>query len=273
MTAMLLLLATTAITAQRGQGPRDQQKAPFAELELSPEQKEQLKTIREENRKKMEALRGTNPEERPSREAMQKLRETSRQEMEAILTPEQREKMAKLTAERKEAYKNVDKKALKADLKKQREEAKKVVSAARGQLESFISPEDKVAIERLRGVYATKPKAKRGTDNKGRSTAAQKEAIKAENDQWKEAHKADITEAKALAEKYSADIERIHEKLAPQVEKWKQEKREIFESYFPAKAAPHRGAKRGQARKKDEGRSKDGRDQSHKSIGFLLMKG
>lgn len=282
ITTMLLLLVTTAISAQERHREGRESKAPFAELNLTAEQQQKLKALRQEGRQKMEALRKANPEQRPSREEMKKLREESRTEMESILTPEQRTKLTELQEARKEAIANVDKKALKADLKKIREEAKEVVSAARGQLDQFISDEDKVAIDRLRAVYATNPMAqKRSQGKKGQRSNRGDQADRPDRDaqkaavaEWKDAHKGDIAEAQALADKYAEDMARIREKLAPQMEKWEQQKRDVVESYLPEGVAPKgKGragkGKRGSSQRADAAKEKG---QGRKAVAFLLMK-
>lgn len=288
ITTMLLLLVTTALSAQQRQGHRGEAKAPFAELELTAEQQQKLKALRQEGQQKMEALRKANPAQRPSREAMKKLREEARTEMESILTPEQRTKLTELQEARKEAMANVDKKALKADLKKVKEEAKEVVSAARGQLNQFISDDDQVAIDRLRAVYATNPMAqKRGKGEKGQRPERGNQADRPDRDaqkaavaEWKEAHKADIAEAQALAGKYAEDMTRIREKLAPQMEKWEQQKRDIVESYLPDGMAPkgkgragkgNRG-KRGDSHRAGATDASKEKGQGRKAVAFLLMK-
>ena len=184
---------------------------------------------------------------------------------------------------------SVDKKALKADLKKIREEAKEVVSAARGQLNQFISEEDKVAIDRLRAVYATNPMMqKRGKGKKGQRPGQKDQADRPDRDahkaavaEWKEAHKADIAEAQALADKYAEDMARIREKLAPQMEKWEQQKRDVVESYLPDGMAPKakgragkgkKGKKRGRAQRAGTPDASKEKGQGKKAVGFLLMK-
>lgn len=287
ITTMLLLLVTTALSAQERHGKGGEAKVPFAELELTAEQQQKLKELRQEDRKKMEALRKANPEQRPSREEMKKLREESRAEMESILTPEQRTKLTELKEARKEAMANVDREALKADLKKIQEEARQVVSAARGQLDQFISEEDKVAIDRLRAVYATNPmvqKREKGTrgqrpDRGNQADRPDREAHKAAVTEWKEAHKADIAEAQALADKYAEEMARIREKLAPQMKKWEQQKRDVVESYLPegmakgkGRAAKGKKGKRGGSHRADAPDASKEKGQGRKAVGFLLMK-
>ncbi|MEM1360007.1 MAG: hypothetical protein AAGF89_17500, partial [Bacteroidota bacterium] len=150
MTIMaLLLLATVAIAQPQrgGQGVRGAKGLPLAELDLSQEQKMQIKAIQQSNRAEMQTLRANSQDQRPDREAMKKIMEDTRTKIEAILTPEQKAKLATLKEERKDAWEAVDKEALKTDLKAHREELKAVVQAARAQLDPFISPEDQAAIE------------------------------------------------------------------------------------------------------------------------------
>lgn len=202
------------------------------------------------------------------------MRAESRAEMESVLTPEQRTKLTELQAARKEARANVDKKALKADLKDVRKEAMKTLSAARGQLDQFISEEDKVAIDRLRGVYATNPMAaKRGKGKRGeRPDEAAREAQKATVQKWKKTHQDEIAEAKALAAKYAEDIARIQDKLAPQMEKWEVKKREIVTAHFPENMAPKRAGKKGRAKRVDASGGKKGKGKGKRAVAFLLMK-
>ncbi|MEO0732686.1 MAG: hypothetical protein AAFZ52_07620 [Bacteroidota bacterium] len=228
-------------------GPRAEQRLPLEELDLSAEQKAELKTLRQDTRAKMQQLRTESAGQRPDRTSAQSILASSRQAMLDILTPEQRTQLESLIAERKAKLENVDKEALKADLKAHRAEVKAVVRAARSQLDDFISTEDQAAIERLRGVMKTRPKGR------GQDRAAQQE--------WRTTHEADLTELKTLTEEYANDIKRIREKLEPQVKEWKAEKREILESYFPD--APT--AKPNKRRQRTE--------KAQKGAAFLLMKG
>ncbi|MEL7162125.1 MAG: hypothetical protein AAFN92_15320 [Bacteroidota bacterium] len=243
----LLLLATVSLEAQsrRGgkpAGARAEQRLPLEELDLSAEQQVELKTLREETRAKMKALRAENGAQRPDRAALEEIKASSQQQMLEILTPEQRTKLEALRAERKEAWENVDKTALKSDLKEHREEVKAVLQAARGQLDDFISAEDQVTIERLRGVVATRPKfRKQDRSASGKPTEEERAAARTATQEWRTEHAADLEELKALSEKYAADIERVRERLEPQVKEWKAEKREILERYLPAAKPKRRG--------------------------------
>jgi Spy/CpxP family protein refolding chaperone len=290
MTMMVLLLAVTIATAQRGQGQRPP--ALPAELNLTTEQQEQIKAIRQATRTEMQELRTQNPDQRPDRAAMKKMREASMAKVEAILTTEQREQLAALKAERKAAWKAVDKKGMKEALKAHHEtKVKPVLSAARSQLDQFISAEDKTALERLRPVFAAKPKGKAG---KGRSkgkargekpSEADIAARKAAMETWKEDHAEEIAELKTLTKKYATDLKRIKERMQPQQEQWGKEKREIMQEYLPEEAGKMKrrggknrkdksakGKRKGMEQKKGKP-GKAGHEDWPKGAAFLLMQG
>ena len=285
MTMMVLLLAVTVATAQRGQSQRGEDKL-FSELNLTAEQQAQIKAIREEGRAEMKELRQQGSEQRPDRESMKKMRESAKEKVQAILTPEQRKKLDSLKAERKAALEAVDKKALKADLKAHTEtKIKPVISAARARLDQVISAEDQAAIERLRPVFANKPgrKATRSGDKGKKPSEEERAANKAEAEQWKIDHATEIAELKALTAKYEADLKSMKDAMAPQREQWKKEKREIAARYLPEgaetspgrpeKAKHKRGkAKPGKANQRKTGASSGEKEDWPRSSAFLLMK-
>ncbi len=286
MTMMVLLLAVTIATAQRGQGKRGDN---LAALKLTTEQQAQIKAIKEEGRAQMKAMRAENPEQRPSREAMKEMREASQAKVEAVLTTEQREQLANMKAERKAAWKAVDKEAMKAELKQHTEtKVKPVISAARAQFDQFISAEDKAALDRLRPVFANKPKGKNkgkarmGRGKEGKPSEADRAAQKAVVETWKTNHAAEIAELKALTKKYAEDLKRIQDRMAPQRQQWGEEKRAITEKYLPEGAQKARGGKQGARKGKEPKQGKRARKGEGKrtekgdwpkGAAFLLMKG
>ena len=274
MIALVLLVATSFATAQRGHGD-------FAELKLTAEQREQIQSIRAESRARMQELRQQSPEQRPDREAMKKLRAETQGEIEALLTAEQRRQLADIRAERAAARKAVDKEALKADLEAHREtRVKPVLAAARAQFDQFISAEDKATLERLRPIFATKPDGKKaGGHHRGeRPTEAEISARKKAASDWRAAHAAEIAEMKALTKKYAADLERIRERMAPQREQWRKEKREIMANHRPdhkgnSKKAGTRAGKRPHRAADKKKREKKTPQGWPRGAAFLLMKG
>lgn len=284
MTMMLLLLAVTVATAQRGQSNRGEKL--LAELDLTAEQQAQIEAIKEEGRAQMKELRQQNPEQRPDRASMKKMRESAEAKMQAILTPEQREKLATIKAERKAAWKSVDKEAMKADLKAHTEtKIKPVIAAARARFDEVITTEDQAAIERLRPVFASKPVNKRMRGGQVRQqgekpSEADRAARKATVEQWKTDHAAEIAELKALTAKYKAELTSLKETMAPQQEQWEKEKREIAARYLPegggsAKGRREKGkpGKAGRRKAETNGDKKGKTEDWPRTAAFLLMKG
>lgn len=292
MTLMVLLLAVTIATAQRGQrqgGGHDL----LSELKLTTEQQAQIKAIREEGRAQMQEMRKQNPDQRPDREAMKKMHAAAQAKVEAVLTPAQREQLTAIKAERKAAWKAVDKKGMKAELKAHDEtKVKPVISAARAQFDQFLSAEDKATLERLRPVFAARPNGKAGAEKglgkaKGQKpSAADVAAKKATMEAWKTEHAAEIAELKTLTQKYAADLERLQERLQPQREQWAKEKREIISRYLPENAerakgkmaGVPRGGKAGKANGKGRPQGKERQNKKEhenwpRGAAFLLLKG
>lgn len=283
MTMMALLLAVTVATAQRGHGQRGQDL--MSELSLTTEQQEQIKAIKLESRTQAKEVREQNPDQHPDREAMKKMRDATQAKVEAVLTPEQREKLTAIKAERKAAWETVDRKGMKAALKEHNEtKVKPVISAARAQLDQFISAEDQAALNRLRPVFADKPKGKasRGrTRGKARGEKPAKEdkaAKKAAVETWKTDHATEIAELKALTKKYADDLQRIQERMKPQREQWAKEKRAIMSEYLPEQAKQKMkgrkdGARKGKSNRRGKGKQGEtAREDWPKDAAFLLMK-
>ena len=274
ITTLLLLLAVTFTFAQPAKGPRTGAQPMLEELDLSPEQEDQIKAIKQNARKELQALR----QERAAanREKAKAIHEQSRKAVEAVLTPEQQSKLAELQAAKKAAWKAVDKEGLKAELKAYHEtNIEPVLRASRSKLDAFIADEDKAEIERLRGVFAARPgKGERRArpekrEGKGAEMAAKREAGKV----WREEHAADLESLKSLTEKYQVELERVQEVLAPSRATWDKEMAEIKAAYLP-EGMEDRGRKmskrKGQGQRKGE-RRKAGGDRM-KASAFLLMK-
>lgn len=101
--AFWVLMSPAFGLAQQGSEPPQRPRRERPDLDLSQEQKAQVKQIREEAREKMQALRNDSslsPEERQAR--MQALRKETHEKMDAVLTPEQREKLKQFREEKRE---------------------------------------------------------------------------------------------------------------------------------------------------------------------------
>jgi len=197
-----------------------------------------------------------------------------------------------MKAERKAAWKAVDKKGMKAALKTHHDtKVKPVISAARAQLDQFISAEDKATIERLRPIFEAKPKGKAGRrPGKGQAkgkkpSEADMAARKAAMKTWKEDHAEEIAELKVLTKKYAQDLKRIKKRLEPQHKQWGKEKRAIMDEYLPEGASErkHKGrkiregksakSKRKGAEQEKEKPGRKGHRDWPRGAAFLLMNG
>lgn len=270
ITLIAVLVITATATAQRGRAGMD-----LRPLDLSEEQKTEIKEIRTAAKARAQALRPADSEA-PDREALRAIKEESRKAILEVLTPEQRAKMETQRAARKEAWEQVNKKAMRADLKAHREaEVMPVLRAARAQLDEFIEAEDRATIDRLRSVFAGREGKKAMRPRGGRRAPVPGEKVEAHQkkvEAWRSEHAEDIATLKALTEKYREDIVRIHERLAPQMKTWGDEKRAIVNKYLP-EALQREQKPHSQGRKKDSLQEKPGGPRAHKgAAGFLLMK-
>lgn len=292
LTLLLVFLAATAVFAQRGHGDHRAGAGMemMKELDLTAEQQEQIKLIRKDARTQMEALRKDGADRAANREAAKAIREKSKAATLAILTPAQRTQLEAKVEARKEAWKNVDKEAMKAELKAYREKTiEPVMRASRGQLDQFISAEDQTEIDRLRAVFADRP-ARKGKDGKGRKAGGEK----GKNDQardaqreaaakWRTDHADDIAALDQLTQQYSKELQRAEEALAPSRKTWKTDMAEIKARYLPEGMGKkgRKGEARGRKSKRggaDKGRKdgrkggKAGKGGNRKAAAFLLLK-
>lgn len=273
-TTLLFLLVVTCTSAQPARHQARGGHQILEELELTPEQSQQIKAIKQDARKQLAALRKT--DEGFDREAAKAIHEQSRQALDAVLTPAQKAQLETLKAERKAAWQAVDKEGLKAALEAYRtENIEPVLRASRGKLDAFISAEDQLEIERLRDVFATRPQhaGKHGKPNAvapGKADAertSKREAAKA----WRTAHAEDIAALQALAQKYVKELERVEKVLAASRETWKSDMMAIKLEYLPeGVAGKARGKRKGHQVRK--GGRASGKTDHPKAGAFLLLR-
>ena len=265
----LLFLATSLLSAQPERGRHHKA---FADLDLTEAQRTEMATIRKETRERIKTLRAA---DEPDREAIHELRKATRARFEAVLTTEQREQLAAKRAARKAALEQVDKEALRQDLKAHRSErVEPVLRAARAQFDKQLSAEDRAAVDRLRGVFASKPgRGDRPAGKQGRPSEQDRADRKARMQAWRAEHATELAELKALVTKYEQELTRVEELLAPQRAAWRTERREIRQSHLPEELRRERPgkARKAAARKGQKGRS--GKRGGKRGYGaFLLMK-
>lgn len=244
------------------------------ELDLSPEQLEQIKLIKQDARQQLRALRQEKQE--ASREQAKAIQEQSQKAVEAVLTPAQQTKLAELKAAKKAAWEAVDTEGLKAELKAYREtEIDPVLRASRGKLDAFIAKEDQAEIERLRGVFAARPgkgaqeSRPQSREEKAAAMSARREAAKA----WRTEHAADIESLEALLDKYKVELQRVQDVLASSRETWGKEMSEIKANYLPeGMEGKGRKMRRDKAQKQGKGKRGGAGVERMKAEAFLLMK-
>jgi Spy/CpxP family protein refolding chaperone len=270
MTLLALVLLSGVTLAQRGKAGMD-----FRQLDLTEEQKTEIKALKTAAKAKADAMRPAEGEQ-PNREAMRAMKEEMHQSIMAVLTPEQRAQLEAQRTARKEAWEQVDKKAMRADLKTHREkEVMPVLRAARAQLDAFIEKEDKATIDRLREVFADRKGKKAMRARGGQRAPAEGERAEARREKmeaWRAEHEEDIATLKALTEKYREDIIRVRERLAPQMKTWGEEKRAIINEYLPAELQRENRARKNKAKLRGKEEEVRTHRASKGAAGFLLMK-
>ncbi len=281
ITLMLLLGLTVSVFAQhRGhRGPHGGNLIEKfkADLNLTPEQEVQITELQAKQKAAMQNLKDTDYEDPTDRrEAMHELMKEHKAALAEILTDEQeailKEKMQEMHQARKERMGKVDHKALRQEMKQYREEnMMPTLRAQRAKLETKISTEDKKAIADLRAkfeqAHAERKAMKKEMKKEDGPRSFDKEKIKG----FKEEHKAEREQVKALVEKYQDDIDALMEEIAPQREQWQQDMKAIGEKYRPE-------APEGEKVEGKKGKGKRGHGDHHrlghkgmKSAHFLLM--
>ncbi len=271
-TTLLFLLLATCVSAQPSRHQARGGHQILEELELTPEQSQQIKAIKQDARKQLAALRKT--DEGFDRAAAKAIHTQSKQAVDAVLTPDQKAKLEALQAERKAAWKAVDKEGLKAALEAYRtENIDPVLRASRSKLDAFISAEDQLEIERLREVFATRPqhagKRHRGLfrGEKGAEKTDKREAAKA----WRTDHAEDIASLQELSQKYAEALERVEKVLAPSRKTWHEDMQAIKQQFLPEGVeGKARGKRKGHKGKK--GLRASGKADRHKTSAFLLLR-
>ena len=271
LTLMALLLVTVSAFAQRRGGEL------FRELELTTEQQTQVEAIRKDTRAKLEELRANGKGREANREQARAIMKEGHKASLAVLTPEQRDQLKAKKEDRQAAWKAVDKNALRAELKAYREtEIEPVLRAARGQLDRYISAEDQQEIERLRAVFADRPKARdRGERPADRPERGEREKLreqhKAAAREWREEHRADIEALKELTTSYQTELERAAKSLEGRRATWRKETKAIRDKYLPEGRRPGK-ANRKAGKDRKQSRHGDDRIKAMKAGAFLLMR-
>lgn len=213
------------------------------ELQLTAEQETQVKAIQEKYQPQMEALKTQEFEDKMERRAAFKvLMKAQKEEISQILTEEQKAIAQEKRGERRERHqaRKGEQKELRQALKTYKETIiHPIILAQRAKLELDISAEDKVTIADLRLVFeqlkAEKiahkqefSKDKKGDRPNRQEMMAQR---KAKKEAIKEQYQEEFETLKALNEKYSAQVDALHQEIEPQKKVWKKEMETIKAEY------------------------------------------
>jgi len=265
----------TSSIAQRGhKGKLEHLKA---ELELSDDQSQELKTLIDELRLDMSSV---NHEEK---------RLALEEAIQNVLTEEQLEKYEELKEQRGKGRKHERRKKIgkmKKGLAKDTETLERL-TAMRLELEETISEEDKVILDELRETFAAKKGNSRISRDEYKDLSEdEKQAIKEKRKVDREEVKLEMEKLKVFVDKYEVEIESLfeenktffEEKKAEQKEQWKEDKKLRKENRKERKgnkdneinqegqdeSLSNRGNKR-------KGFAKRGKRHMSKSAKFLLM--
>lgn len=225
------------------------------ELDLSEEQKDQLKALHEKQSEQHRALRDQefdSPEAR--REALQALRKEHRQAMEAILTEAQRDRLKALHQEHRE--KMHERRQEGAQQRKQMHEEMKayreskilpVLQQQRARLEEKLSDTDKATLQSIREEHkAARDTREEISKEERRTTRKDPEAYKAQREQLHQ-----------LVDKYDAEITTLLDELQDERKDWHKDMEKIAESYRPKDRAQPRRRGHMKAQGLDKGPKKD----------------
>ncbi len=210
------------------------------ELNLTPEQTEQVKTIHEKYASQLKELRQNNRKIRQQNfEEMRTIFEAQQSELQQILTKEQitalQEKRREYRKQRHFQHRrqHFDRKGQnRANRKVLREEirtyvlqnALPVLKSQRVKLDSELEGNDKAMIEDLRSKFETiKPQLKAARKDFREALMNGKKPTEelAQLNTLKEAYEADRTQIRALADKYGVQIEALKKEIEGDIQQWR----------------------------------------------------
>ncbi|MEM6268193.1 MAG: Spy/CpxP family protein refolding chaperone [Bacteroidota bacterium] len=248
------------------------------QLNLTDQQFAQIQDIHEKYRPQMEALHQNGD---PDREAMREVHRAIRKEMKAVLTEEQREKMKEMRprhghrgmhpGHRDRAEMKAARQEVRAYMK---ENVMPVLQEARRQFDSEISPADQRAIADLRAELEAHRPEKKAQRQEMRATrqAGDRPSEAERTKMWamREAHRAIMEKAEAIAGHYTPQLNAIHDGLQPQAEQWHANVKAILDKYRPAD--PDGNRPEGHAGRGDGPKDKMNKiDRKMEAARFLLM--
>jgi protein CpxP len=217
-------------TGKRKDGRMEQMRQ---DLNLSDAQVAQIQAIHEQYRPERKALRDAEPKD-PAIEAQRKqIREAEQAAVKAVLTPEQQKRYDELRAERHAGHHGHHDHMDSAQRQYFQDQVLPLLQSQRLKLEAAISAADKATVDRLRSelqVLRASRKAAQPREKTQRHTPPT-DADRALMAEFHAKRHAIMEEAAAIANRYAAQIQQLHEEIKPQLEQIRAE----LEAQRPAK--------------------------------------
>ncbi len=224
----LLLLFSSAVSAQRGQRQASPKAGPFQaieelseELKLTPEQEQAIAELKAAYRAEFKGQRQQAKADRGARRAeIKALHEALLDDLGAVLTPEQTQVLEAHREAKREEMREA-RKRLREDMKAYHEkEVEPVLLQQRIKLEDKISDADKAKIAELRAEIRQQKKAYRGQRPRHLEGGAKADHPNREAVQ-------------ALVEKYDAEITALFAEIETEREQWKADQKAILKEHRP----------------------------------------
>ena len=234
-------------------------------LELTAEQETELNAIAEKYNTRIKELRTDANGSGENREKIKELRHAQRAEVNKVLTAEQEAILKEKRMANRANHQKGEHQAMRAEMKKYREENVKPVFAAQlVQLESKISAADRATLAELRVIFAKEKQPHTANGKKGERPNREERAT--QRDAFETKYAKEIATLKSLTEKYDAELENIRVALQPQAEQWKKDMQAISQKHLTdAEGKKGHGGKKGHHEKSTALQGKKAK--SH----FLLM--
>jgi hypothetical protein len=298
---VLSIFSFSAIAQPKNGGAKMEKKMNMLteKLDLTENQQLQLKAIFKKGSEKIHLIKSQEGDRNSKKKAFKAHQEVQAKEIKAVLNKKQLILFEKMLDERtakmqkghanrkmrKESFKNVDKKALRTEMKAYKEKnILPVLMTQRQKLESQISTNDKKTIEEIRSSFKQlrqEYKALKGNRKKKEEYSdADKKAFEALKSRKKE----DMAEAQVLLERYKSQIKTLKEEINPQIEQWKTDLKAIAQKHGvkPHQRDMKEGEGKSEAKKHGKRKHRKGKKGKHHSkrqsfrkqlspLHFLLM--
>ena len=296
-TTLMMLAAFATLQAQDRPGPQNKQRGERMEqlldkLELSDQQREQVKALQEEFRQEFMEFRqemqaGPDPQKRQQR---RELMEKHQAELMEILSPEQRARLESLREERQASRRERMEKMREAH-KPMREEmqsfhretVRPAIQELRADFDRVLTENERVEIEAIRQKMREFRKEHRSDSLQHHGRKGRHGQLGEQQQQQREVLQTQFAEEfktlEGIADKYKSELDAVRQKMDELQKEWREEREEIREQFMKESADSlrhHRGRHRAGA-EAEQGHGHHGKHHEEGRAGkrpellFLLM--